>query len=76
MTARVSVEAGVAQPWWRWLGEPGRPVSLEHYGASADAGTLFREFGITPDAVVAAAKESLGAANSVATARHAAAPPH
>ncbi len=48
VTARVSVEAGIAQPWWRWLGSAGRPVSLEHYGASADAATLFREFGFTP----------------------------
>ncbi len=59
VTARVSVEAGVAQPWWRWLGSAGRPVSLEHYGASADAATLFREFGFTPQAVVAAARASL-----------------
>ena len=66
VTARVSVEAGVAQPWWRWLGSAGRPVSLEHYGASADAATLFREFGFTPEAVVARAKESLTAAGSPA----------
>ena len=61
VTARVSVEAGIAQPWWRWLGTTGRPVSLEHYGASADAATLFSEFGFTPDHVVAAARESLAA---------------
>ena len=59
--ARVSVEAGIAQPWWRWIGSAGRPVSIEHYGASADAATLFREFGFTPEHVVAAAKESLAA---------------
>jgi transketolase len=64
VTARVSVEAAIAQPWWRWIGSQGRPVSLEHYGASADAATLYREFGITPAATVAAAKESLGAANT------------
>ena len=68
VTARVSVEAGVAQPWWRWLGAHGRPVSLEHYGASADCRTLFREFGITPEATVAAAKESLAAAGKPAAA--------
>jgi transketolase len=62
MTARVSIEAAIAQPWWRWLGAHGRPVSLEHYGASADATTLFREFGITSEAAVAAAKNSLAAA--------------
>jgi transketolase len=59
--ARVSVEAGVAQGWWKYLGCDGRPVSLEHFGASADHRTLFREFGITADAVVAAARESMGA---------------
>jgi len=57
--ARVSVEAGIAQGWWKYLGTHGRAVSLEHFGASADAQTLFREFGITSDAVVAAARESL-----------------
>jgi len=62
VTARVSIEAAIAQPWWRWLGAHGRPVSLEHYGASADATTLFREFGITSEAAVAAAKNSLAAA--------------
>jgi transketolase len=57
--ARVSVEAGIAQGWWKYLGDHGRAVSLEHFGASASASTLFREFGITSDAVVAAARESL-----------------
>ncbi|MGH6657934.1 MAG: transketolase [Actinocrinis sp.] len=57
--ARVAVEAGVAQPWYRFVGDAGRVVSLEHYGASADFVTLFREFGITADAVEAAARESL-----------------
>jgi transketolase len=60
--ARVSVEAAIAQPWWRWLGSYGRPVSLEHYGASADFKTLYREFGLTSEAAVAAAQESLAAA--------------
>ena len=50
VTARVSIEAAISQPWWRWLGTHGRPVSLEHYGASADAKTLYKEFGITAEA--------------------------
>ncbi|WP_152353017.1 transketolase [Brachybacterium subflavum] len=62
--ARVSVEAGIAQSWFKYLGDAGRAVSLEHYGASADAATLFREYGFTADAVVAAAKESIEAAQS------------
>jgi len=64
VAARVSVEAGIAMPWYRFLGTHGRAVSLEHYGASADAKTLFREYGFTPEAVVAAAKDSLSAAGS------------
>jgi transketolase len=59
VTARVSVEAGIALSWQRYLGTRGRAVSIEHFGASADYKTLFREFGITAEAVVAAAKESL-----------------
>lgn len=61
ITARVSVEAGIALTWNRYVGDRGRSVSIEHFGASADYKTLFREFGITTEAVVAAAKESLAA---------------
>ncbi|WP_237690198.1 transketolase [Nocardioides panacisoli] len=59
--ARVSVEAGIAQGWRDIVGDAGRSVSLEHFGASADFATLYREFGITTEAVVAAAQESLAA---------------
>ncbi|QXU44463.1 transketolase [[Brevibacterium] flavum] len=59
VTARVSVEAGIAMPWYRFLGTQGRAVSLEHFGASANYQTLFEKFGITTDAVVAAAKDSI-----------------
>jgi len=61
VTARVSVEAGIALSWYRYVGDRGRTVSIEHFGASADYQTLFREFGITPDAVAAAARESIAA---------------
>ncbi|MFE6857864.1 transketolase [Nocardia sp. NPDC057668] len=57
--ARVTVEAGIAMPWYRFVGDAGEIVSIEHFGASADFKTLFREFGITTDAVVAAATRSL-----------------
>lgn len=56
--SRVSVEAGVAMPWYRFLGSFGEAVSLEHFGASAPAGELFERFGITAEAVVAAATKS------------------
>ena len=62
VTARVSVEAGLALSWHRYLGSRGRAVSIEHFGASADYKTLFREFGITTEAVITAAKASLASA--------------
>ena len=62
LTARVSIEAGVALSWHRYLGSRGRAVSIEHFGASADYQTLFREFGITAEAAVTAALESIAAA--------------
>ncbi|MFE9455210.1 transketolase [Streptomyces californicus] len=60
--ARVAVEAGIGLTWYRYVGDAGRIVSLEHFGASADAKVLFREFGFTPEHVAAAARESLDAA--------------
>ncbi|QHC14929.1 transketolase [Streptomyces sp. GF20] len=60
--ARVAVEAGIGLTWYRFVGDAGRIVSLEHFGASADAKVLFREFGFTADAVAEAARESLAAA--------------
>ena len=59
VTARVSVEAGIAMPWRHIVGDRGRSVSIEHFGASADYKTLFQKFGVTAEAVVEAARESL-----------------
>ncbi|MGW2507156.1 transketolase [Streptomyces sp. NPDC001588] len=59
--ARVAVEAGIALTWYRYVGESGRIISLEHFGASADAKTLFAEYGFTAENVAAAARESLAA---------------
>lgn len=61
VTARVSVEAGIALSWRGLVGDRGRSVSIEHFGASASAERLYAEFGITSQAVVAAAHESLSA---------------
>ncbi|HKR51966.1 MAG TPA: transketolase [Pseudonocardiaceae bacterium] len=58
--ARVAVEAGIAQPWHRFVGDHGEVVSLEHFGASADWQTLYREFGFTAEAVTDAARRTLG----------------
>ncbi|MEP6796605.1 MAG: transketolase C-terminal domain-containing protein, partial [Lapillicoccus sp.] len=60
--ARVSIEAAVSMGWHDIVGDAGRSISIEHYGASADAATLYREFGITPEATVRAAKASIKAA--------------
>jgi transketolase len=57
--ARVAVEAGIALTWYRYVCDAGRIVSLEHFGASADYKVLYKEFGLTDDAVVTAAHESL-----------------
>ncbi|MGN7253147.1 MULTISPECIES: transketolase [unclassified Arthrobacter] len=62
--ARVSVEAGLSQGWREFVGDAGRSISLEHYGASADYKRLFQEFGITAEAVAAAAKDSLAGLQS------------
>ena len=57
--ARVSIEAGISQGWREYVGDAGACVSLEHYGASAGANVLFKEFGFTVDNVVATAKKIL-----------------
>ncbi|TLQ46668.1 transketolase [Streptomyces marianii] len=68
--ARVAVEAGVGLTWHRFVGDAGRIVSLEHFGASADGKVLFREFGFTPEAVAAAARAALDSTTGIAaTAR-------
>ncbi|MDW4900038.1 transketolase [Streptomyces californicus] len=61
--ARVSVEAAVAQGWRDVVGDAGRMVSLEHFGASAPYERLYEEFGITPAAVAEAARDSIRAAS-------------
>jgi transketolase len=62
--ARVSVEAGIAMGWREVVGDHGRIVSIEHYGASADYDRIYREFGITAEAVAQAARDSIAAATA------------
>jgi transketolase len=57
--ARVSVEAAIASGWEKIIGDAGRSISVEHYGASADYQTIYRKFGITGEAVASAARDSL-----------------
>jgi transketolase len=59
--ARLAVEAAIAQPWYRWVGDHGAMLGIEHFGASAPAPRIYQEFGLTVDNVVKKAKELLGA---------------
>jgi transketolase len=60
--ARVSVEAGVTEPWKAFVGDAGESVGVDHYGASAAEATLYKEYGITAEAVAAAARASIAKA--------------
>ena len=59
VTARVSVEAGIAMGWAKYLGANGASVSIEHFGASASGNKCFEEFGFTPDNIANTAKSLL-----------------
>jgi transketolase len=62
MRARVSVEAGITPPWKIFVGDAGESIGVDHYGASASEAVLYKEFGITAEAVAAAAKSSIAKA--------------
>jgi len=64
--ARVAVEAGVPTGWREFVGDAGEVIGIDHFGASADAATLFEKFGFTASAVVSAARRSLKNARSSA----------
>lgn len=54
---KVSIEVGIAQGWHKYIGDKGLAISLEHYGASADAKRLFKEFGFSVESVVGQVKK-------------------
>jgi transketolase len=56
---KVSIEVGIAQGWHQLVGDGGITISLEHYGASADAKRLFKEFGFSVEAIVTKIKAAL-----------------
>ncbi|MBQ7519768.1 MAG: transketolase [Clostridia bacterium] len=58
--ARVAMEAGATMPWYRFTGLDGAVIGIDHFGASAPAGILFREYGFTVDNVVETVKRVLG----------------
>jgi transketolase len=62
MRARVSVEAGITPPWKIFVGDAGESVGVDHFGASASEAVLYKEYGITAEAVAAAAKASIAKA--------------
>ncbi len=62
--ARVSIEAAASLGWRDYVGDAGEIIAIDHFGASADAATLFREFGFTPEAVVKAVRKSLQSAGA------------
>ena len=59
--ARVSVEAGTTFGWERYVGLDGASVGIDRFGASAPGGVLFEKLGVTPSAVVHAARRVLSA---------------
>jgi len=71
--ARVSIEAGVGIGWRDLVGDAGRTISINHYGASAAGSLLFEKFGFTPETVVAAARASLDASTETTAPTHPAA---
>ena len=58
--ARLAVEAAVAQPWYRWVGDRGAILGIERFGASAPAPRIYQEFGLTVENVIKKAKELIG----------------
>ena len=59
ITKRLAVEAGVSQGWLEWVGEDGRIIGVDQYGASAPAKIIYEKFGLTPNHVIEQAKELL-----------------
>ncbi len=64
MRARVSVEAGITPPWKVFVGDAGESIGVDHFGASAAESVLYKEFGITAEAVAAAARSSIARASA------------
>jgi transketolase len=60
MPIRVALEAGVDQPWWRWVGDRGAVIGVNRFGASAPYQTVYEKLGLTPAAVAERAKVLLG----------------
>jgi transketolase len=57
---RISIEAGVTQGWSKWVGNKGKIIGIDHFGASAPASVLFKQFGFTVEAIVKSVEELTG----------------
>jgi transketolase len=55
-TKRIAIEAGVTALWWKYVGTQGKVIGIDRFGMSAPGNTVFKELGITKEAVVAAAR--------------------
>ncbi|MGH7570843.1 MAG: transketolase-like TK C-terminal-containing protein, partial [Gemmatimonadota bacterium] len=60
ITARVSVEAAASLGWERWVGDRGRIIAIDRFGASAPGETNMEKFGFTPDRIASAVRELVG----------------
>lgn len=60
VTARIAVEAGVSQGWWRWVGQSGRVIGVNKFGASAPAKIVFQKYGFTVENILAQANQMIG----------------
>ncbi|MEM6911278.1 MAG: transketolase [Verrucomicrobiota bacterium] len=58
-TKRIAMEAGVSDLWWKYVGSEGQVLGIDRFGISAPGGTVMKELGMTPEALVAAAKALL-----------------
>jgi transketolase len=67
--ARVSVEAGITEPWRLFVGDAGASIGVDHFGASAAYQKIYQEFGITAERVAAAARDSLARVRALGPAR-------
>jgi len=69
LRARVSVEAGITPPWKFFVGDAGESIGVDHFGASASEAVLYKEFGVTAEAVASAAKSSIAKAQRIVGAQ-------
>ena len=53
---RIAIEAGVTALWWKYTGAQGKVIGIDRFGISAPGGTVFKELGITKEAIIAAAR--------------------